>query len=156
MDLDLYLEGRDFGRKIFNNKSVVNMYIVDMKVGKRNLNFLMRYFEDKEFRRFFSLVMILMIIKRRIFWFFFLVMFVIYENNMVIWEYSLFVEFLRSKKRINYVKFSLKYILIINNVFWIMNLVMGIRMKGFFLYVLLRVDRKKLLKIGGIYKVREV
>lgn len=84
MDFDLYLEGRDFGRKIFNNKSVVNMYIVDMKVGKRNLNFLMRYFEDKEFRRFFSLVMILMIIKRRIFWFFFLVMFVIYENNMVI------------------------------------------------------------------------
>lgn len=156
MDLDLYLEGRDFGRKIFNNKSVVNMYIVDMKVGKRNLNFLMRYFEDKEFRRFFSLVMILMIIKRRIFWFFFLVMFVIYENNMVIWEYSLFVEFLRSKKRINYVKFSLKYILIINNVFWIMNLVMGIRMKGFFLYVLLSVDRKKLLKIGGIYKVKEV
>lgn len=156
MDFDLYLEGRDFGRKIFNNKSVVNMYIVDMKVGKRNLNFLMRYFEDKEFRRFFSLVMILMIIKRRIFWFFFLVMFVIYENNMVIWEYSLFVEFLRSKKRINYVKFSLKYILIINNVFWIMNLVMGIRMKGFFLYVLLSVDRKKLLKIGGIYKVREV
>lgn len=156
MDFDLYLEGRDFGRKIFNNKSVVNMYIVDMKVGKRNLNFLMRYFEDKEFRRFFSLVMILMIIKRRIFWFFFLVMFVIYENNMVIWEYSLFVEFLRSKKRINYVKFSLKYILIINNVFWIMNLVMGIRMKGFFLYVLLRVDRKKLLKIGGIYKVKEV
>lgn len=156
MDFDLYLEGRDFGRKIFNNKSVVNMYIVDMKVGKRNLNFLMRYFEDKELRRFFSLVMILMIIKRRIFWFFFLVMFVIYENNMVIWEYSLFVEFLRSKKRINYVKFSLKYILIINNVFWIMNLVMGIRMKGFFLYVLLRVDRKKLLKIGGIYKVKEV
>lgn len=156
MDLDLYLEGRDFGRKIFNNKSVVNMYIVDMKVGKRNSNFLMRYFEDKEFRRFFSLAMILMIIKRRIFWFFFLVMFVIYENNIVIWEYSLFVEFLRSKKRINYVKFSLKYISIINNVFRIMNSAMGIRMKGFFLYVLLSVDRKKLSKIGGIYKVKEV